>query len=444
MSALKSTFDTEVGAVVDPLIISATVGDPLAGDLATSPDGVTVSVMRARYSLDPTAPVFVEYSPNSGVAACGGSGRQMQGGASRPSVLTGLADCSDLGVVYNEFGGSGEASTRDAVELSFSRPVIAFGAWFGDLETRTDGQGVPAVVYLFGPEGDLVEQFQVTPDGDQSLCENSARLCGNETTRWVGFTDVLVGRMVVVVGDEDATGTANDEGISLVGPTPVSPTVSMSATVDTTGVEVAVGATVIVPVTITNTGQVPVTLTDFGVVCADGVLGVAAATTCDLVHTVTAADVLAGGFTVGVDAAGTWYDLPAAASATGFVPLRALVTPLAPGLDPAAGCGVEPEVVVPSVEGVVYSQTRSGEVVSVTAAAAAGYVLPDGEWEWEFTVTADPCIVPAVGTDPLPQTGVVGAEPTFVGALGAIAVGALFVVAGSTRRASVRSWARSL
>ncbi len=119
----------------------------------------------------------------------------------------------------------GESTTRDAVEFTFSRPVLGFGAWFGDLETRTDGSGVAAVIRLYGVGGVLLSDRQSRPAPrilPQSNCGGGFTGCGNNTTRWLGFVAdpaQPVVRMVVIVGDDDANGTALDEGIGLIGPT---------------------------------------------------------------------------------------------------------------------------------------------------------------------------------------------------------------------------------
>lgn len=54
------------------------------------------------------------------------------------------------------------------------------------------------------------------------------------------------------------------------------------------------------------------------------------------------------------------------------------LTPLAPTVVPAETCGVEGTVSIPVVEGVLYSQTQVGTLVTVTATAKAGYVITPG------------------------------------------------------------------
>lgn len=92
-----------------------------------------------------------------------------------------------------------------------------------------------------------------------------------------------------------------------------------------------------------------------------------------------------------------------------------VVTPGIPGLQQV--CNVESTVAVPTTTGVTYAQTRDGSVVTVTAAANAGYRILDGAtttWWYEVTpVTpaAAPIALPSsvradyVDTVPTPEGG---------------------------------------
>lgn len=432
VTMLKDPFDTAVGSAPAPIVISGSVGAPLSGAIGTTPDGVTVSVERARYdTVDPFNPAFVGYSTNPGIGTCGGSGTNMQGSAPRPDVLTGLPDCSDSGMVYNEVSGAGESTTRDAVELTFSRPVIAFGAWFGDLETRTDGQGTPAIVYLYGTDGTtLVEQYTVVPDAaDQSVCGNTSRQCGNGSTRWLGFYDRLVSRMVVVVGDEDAGGDGTTEGMSFVGPTPVSPTLGITATLDASGVVVEVGDEVLIPFTVTNTSQVEVAL---DAICDVSSLPVGGTTTCYVPHTVTEEDAVAGGFNVSLSPTGSWYDLSATDTTSGFIPLTLRTTPSSPAYAPSNECDVEPEVTIPGTSGVTYSEERNGDTLTVSASANPGYVFPAGAttvWSFDMSVEACPAPTPAPTSDQLATTGSDGPPHLSMALVGACVLAGIGLIA---------------
>ena len=149
-----STLAADGYTAPTPMVLTAPVSSTVSGVIGTTAVGTTVSVERSRYSASRTAPVFVAASSNPGTAACTNNGLSVQGLAPRPASLVGNAACSNgNGTVYTESGGTGEGTTRDAVTFSFSRPVWGFGAWFGDLETRTDGQGVPAIVRLLERHG---------------------------------------------------------------------------------------------------------------------------------------------------------------------------------------------------------------------------------------------------------------------------------------------------
>lgn len=76
------------------------------------------------------------------------------------------------------------------------------------------------------------------------------------------------------------------------------------------------------------------------------------------------------------------------------------VVPAEPELA-SAECDVEPEVLLPDVEGVEYVAEREGTVVTVTAIALDGYVITDGSVaEWTFDVAADPCPTPEPTPEP--------------------------------------------
>lgn len=320
-AALQSAWSGAVaarGGTVDPtmrlLPPAATSGAVIAGVIGTAADGTTVSVQRGQYSAGPTA-AFVNYSGTPGTASCSASGTQLQGGAPRPTTLVGTSSCTaGGGFGYTESGGPAiEAATRDGVEFSFSRPVLAFGAWFGDLETRTDGLGVAALLRLYGADGTLMSEQQIVPSEaflPQASCANAVNGCGNNTTRWVGFVaDPAhpVARMVVIVGDEDATGTALDEGIGFIGPTLDTTTATISLLksseplTDSNG-DGLIGAGDVVSYTflVTNTGTATVSalaIADTGasdLSCPVVTLAATQSATCTGQHLLTLAEVDAG------------------------------------------------------------------------------------------------------------------------------------------------------
>ena len=103
------------------------------------------------------------------------------------------------------------------------------------------------------------------------------------------------------------------------------------------------------------------------------------------------------------------------------------VAPVAPELVPAEKCGVESTVKIIEVEGVIYTKTREGNVVTVTAEPDRdnGYkVDPDyeGKWTWNFEIPAveecepeptEPPVIPEPTEEPtVPVTPEVTPVPT--------------------------------
>jgi|GEM_PF-3504525 len=171
------------------------------------------------------------------------NGDDMQDTAPFPTSLStgGNAD------YWNDTGGAG--STPNGALFDFGEPIEAFGAWFGDLETRdhpkltVDGapagheDPTPAHLLLFNSAGVLVQDIII--ETDESLVTDTVNFddcgagsggptkCGNETTRWVGFTadiaDDIQYVLVTVGDDDDASDTATSyrsftERLSFAGP----------------------------------------------------------------------------------------------------------------------------------------------------------------------------------------------------------------------------------
>ena len=164
--------------------------------------------------------------------------RSLQSSAPRPASLY---DSTDQPLFWNDArGGASNDNQRNAVMVSFAQPIQSFGVWVGDMETRTDGNGTPAILRLLDISGNRIgEDIKLEPttlyDGnapdpaivDQSLCGGTANNepgCGNHSTRWVGFVDdsgiPRVQQLMLIVGDDDsAVGNNNgdSEHISFIG-----------------------------------------------------------------------------------------------------------------------------------------------------------------------------------------------------------------------------------
>lgn len=162
----------------------------------------------------------------------------LQSSAPRPASLY---DSVDQPLFWNDArGGASNDNQRNAVIFSFAQPVQSFGFWVGDMETRTDGSGTPAILRLLDAAGNRIGQdieIESTtlydgnaPDPeivDQGLCggtTNNEPGCGNQSTRWISFVDgsgvSRVQQVVLIVGDDDsAIGNNNgdSEHISFIG-----------------------------------------------------------------------------------------------------------------------------------------------------------------------------------------------------------------------------------
>ncbi|MDQ7030509.1 MAG: hypothetical protein Q9O62_12390 [Ardenticatenia bacterium] len=121
---------------------------------------------------------------------------------------------------WNE--NSGDTATRNGVLFTFSPPVPAFGAFFGDLETRTDGGGTPAELRYKVAGGSVITQSIPTSTSNQSICGSGVPGCGNQTTRWIGLRGTggtVIEWVLVIVGDNNQVTGGNTEHISWVGAT---------------------------------------------------------------------------------------------------------------------------------------------------------------------------------------------------------------------------------
>lgn len=123
-----------------------------------------------------------------------------------------------------------------------------------------------------------------------------------------------------------------------------------------------------------------------------------------------------GGYKVYASAGGQWGDHGNTGHMIYTTTLSTLFAePTEPTLNPDPTCSTESTITLPQVEGVVYTEQRSGTTVTVTATAAAGFELaPGSETEWQFDVSTDACS-PGIGK-PSPGTVVTPEAPTLVAA----------------------------
>ncbi len=137
----------------------------------------------------------------------------------------------------------GSGSGRAAVLLTFSNPIRSFGAWFGDLESRSAStNGTPAILRLLDANGNRIgADIQILSSGiyrnsstssvlDETKCGsvtstvypgNTDIGCGNGSTRWVSFVDnatlARVKQVLIIVGSDDYGENGNLERLSFLG-----------------------------------------------------------------------------------------------------------------------------------------------------------------------------------------------------------------------------------
>lgn len=177
-----------------------------------------------------------------------GSTEQLQDCAPKPTRLVSTGEGGPLASptpywTVGGFGSAADQSTLDSVLFTFSEPVDNFGAWFGDLETRSDDAGGAGgelgFIKLYDASGAVLSVQPIVPTvqtpivpgvtpfgcGGSSSADSSA--CGNHGTRFLGFTwdTPVVAAFQVIVGDDDNCNnvpTACDgstERMSFIGPT---------------------------------------------------------------------------------------------------------------------------------------------------------------------------------------------------------------------------------
>lgn len=216
---------------------------PGSNNEPVSPDSytlmTTVSGVSVQVSLHDVTDADISNPRSLGMLASGSprldNTSTLQGSAPRPASFY---NTNAQLRFWNE--NTGSTTSRNAVLFEFSEPVTAFGAWFADVETRTDGNGTPAILRLLDESGnrignDIIIDASVT---DQSQCgspsatfptsDDNFRGCGNRTTRWIGFADpdAQVKQMLVVVGDDDFGDQGDREHLSFIGATLLQPVAS--------------------------------------------------------------------------------------------------------------------------------------------------------------------------------------------------------------------------
>ena len=115
----------------------------------------------------------------------------------------------------------GSKKSRNAFLIRFDRPVRAFGAWFGDLETNSLVQN--AEYYLYDEFNNIIEEGVVESDPSirqEKDCTRAFSGCGNKTTRFIGFIkeQAIVKQLLIVVGGDSIGNDGKLEHLSIVAP----------------------------------------------------------------------------------------------------------------------------------------------------------------------------------------------------------------------------------
>jgi hypothetical protein len=216
-----------------------TTASPIGSPSSFTTNGVNVTV-----ELINLAPVDSCTGTVNASGASLSSGSALQDAAPRPGTLDNTANQPRF---WNDTGGSD--TSRNAARFTFAQPVSAFGAWFGDLETRSiTASGTPAILRLLDAGGNQIgNDISIDPTTasdngpaftpiDQNTCGGAISGCGNKSTRWVGFVDTnsvaRVKQVLVIVGDNNpnTTSVGKQQSLSFIGadivPLTTAPTIS--------------------------------------------------------------------------------------------------------------------------------------------------------------------------------------------------------------------------
>lgn len=133
---------------------------------------------------------------------------------------------------WTENSGSSTSGSRNALLFEFYNAemnptgINSFGAWFGDLETRSDGITGFTRAYD-STQNALTENIVILENNgtDLNLCGDTTGVgkgCGNHTTRWIGFSELneaRIQKLLITVGEDDLGADGSREHISFTGPT---------------------------------------------------------------------------------------------------------------------------------------------------------------------------------------------------------------------------------
>jgi hypothetical protein len=427
-----------------PLLVAQDPVESHPTKLAFAESGVAMSV-----SLRSIDPEYLTWA-NPDAAGKGATGSLATVTSNGPAIrdqragatsFSRLQDCAPYPESLNgtpawhEAGGS--SKSVNGVLFEFSTPVTAWGAWFGDLETRPSA---PAWVTALDELGNVVAEAPIGADAaespwDDETCGLDRFACGNHGTRWVGFVshEVPIAAVLVTVGDDDsceqsATCGGVDEHISWIGaslaiadrieptttttttatvaPTTLAPTTTVAKTTDPTTTVDKTTTTTVVPSTTTTT--------------------VAPTTTTTTTTTVAPATTTTTTTTVAPSTTTTTTTTVAPATTTTTTTVAPATTTTTTTVAPATTTTTTTTTVAPATT-TTTTVAPTPTTVSLEAGVPTATSPPGGSTATVQGTSASP----AAGT--LPTTG--GGSPATGPALALVTLGVALVSVGRTRRA---------
>jgi ABC-type transport system involved in multi-copper enzyme maturation permease subunit len=172
---LDDTWRSTLAA--DACFQTPVIGDFGAVDATSSIKNVTIGSTNLSFELrdmNGTLPFGVPATTQGNISGYS----TLQDNAPKPQSLY-------SSTFWNE--NSGSTSNKNALLITFSQNVYSFGAWFGDLETRTDDPNLAAKFKLFDASMNEISSTDVNTSSTMASCGGTFIGCGNKQTKWLSF-----------------------------------------------------------------------------------------------------------------------------------------------------------------------------------------------------------------------------------------------------------------
>lgn len=155
-----------VPGVANHFLLGTTTSNQIDWNFGTS--SLTATITRGRVINDES--FTLTGAVGSGLALAGAGSNELQDQSVRPDFLAGLG-------AYNNITSNSTSGNVNAFVISFDKDVNAFGAWFGDLESRTD-QGINATVWTLDADNNIIDSQVIA----ETLVESATFGMGNDGT----------------------------------------------------------------------------------------------------------------------------------------------------------------------------------------------------------------------------------------------------------------------